>query len=103
MKYVITWKPRLGGSAAENQADEARVLELFSKWTPPSDATIHQFVLRADGGGGFAVVEGDNLASLALSLFKFTPFNDYAVHPVLDVGEAVGLAAEAGEWRKSIT
>jgi Domain of unknown function (DUF3303) len=63
MKYVITWKPRYGGSAAENEASVVRALEVYSKWTPAPDVTIHQFVLRADGEGGFAVTESDNPAT----------------------------------------
>jgi len=103
MKFVVTWKPRLGGSAAENEASVARVLEVYSKWTPPADATFHQFVVRADGEGGFAVVEGDDPAGLALSIFKLFPYLEYGVHPVLDVEEAVGLLTEAVEFRNSVT
>ena len=103
MKYVVTWKPRLGGSAAENEASAARVLELFSKWTPSSDATFHQFVLRVDGEGGFAVTEGDDPATAARDIAKFAPFLEYTIYPVLDVAEAAAILAEAVEWRKSIT
>jgi hypothetical protein len=49
MKYVVAWKPRFGGSAAENEAAVARLHEMFSKWTPASDVTIHQFVARSTG------------------------------------------------------
>ncbi len=103
MKYVIAWKPRLGGSAAENEASAARVLEVYSKWTPPGDVTFHQFVLRVDGEGGFAVTEGDDPASAARDIAKFAPFLEYTVYPVLDVAEAAAILAEAAEWRKSIT
>ena len=103
MKYVTVWKPRFGGSAAENEAGVARVLELYSKWTPSSDVTYHQFVLRVDGEGGFAVTEGDDPATGAREIAKFSPFLEYTVYPVLDVAEAAGIAAEAVEWRKSIT
>jgi hypothetical protein len=51
MKYVVAWKPRYGGSAAENEAGAARLLEIFSKWAPSSDTTFHQFVARIDGEG----------------------------------------------------
>jgi Protein of unknown function (DUF3303) len=101
MKYVITWKQRHGGSAAENEASAAQTLEAYSKWTPSSDTTIHQFVFRADGQGGFAVVETDDVASLARTIYKFAPYAEYELHPVLDMGEAAGLAAEAVEWHKS--
>jgi Protein of unknown function (DUF3303) len=103
MKYVATWKPRYGGSAAENEATAARLLEVFSKWTPPSDFTFHQFVLRVDGEGGFAVIEGDDPVSAARDIAKFAPFLEYTVYPVVDVAEGAAAAAEAIEWRKSIT
>jgi hypothetical protein len=103
VKYVIAWKPRLGGSAAENEAALARVLEVFSKWTPADDVTFHQFVLRVDGQGGFAVTEGDDPASGLRDVAKFLPFLEYAVYPVLDIGEGAGILAEGVEWRKSIT
>jgi Protein of unknown function (DUF3303) len=103
MKYVTTWKARPGGSAAENEASAARLLEVYSKWTPPPDVTIHQFVVRADGEGGFAVTESDDLAGGALSVLKLSPFFEYTIYPVLDIEEAVALFAEAVEWRRSIT
>jgi hypothetical protein len=103
MKYVTTWKLRFGGSAADNEAAAARVLELYSKWTPSSDVLIHQFVLRVDGEGGFLVSESDDPASAAREIAKFSPFLEYTVYPVLDVAEGAAVAAEAVEWRKSIT
>ena len=103
MKYVVTWKPRFGGSAAENEASAARTLEVYSKWAPDPDVTIHQFVVRADGEGGFAVTESDNPTAGVLTNFKLSPFVEYEIYPVLDIEEGVGLYAEAIEWRKSIT
>jgi len=103
MKFVVTWKPRVGGSAAENEAGVARVLAVYGKWAPPADATFHQFVVRTDGGGGFAVLDALDPAGLALSIFKLAPFLEYAVYPVIDVDEAVGLLTEAVEFRTSIT
>jgi Protein of unknown function (DUF3303) len=103
MKYVVAFKPRFGGSAAENEAGVARLLEVFSKWAPADDLTFHQFVARVDGEGGFAVVESNDPASAARVIAKFTPFNEHTIYPVLDIEEAVGLLAEGVEWRKSIT
>jgi hypothetical protein len=103
VKYVTTWKPRFGGSAAENEAAVARVLEVYSKWSPPSDITIHQFVLRVDGEGGFLVTEGDDPAAAAREIAKFSPFFEYTLYPVVDATEGAAAAAEAVEWRKSIT
>jgi Protein of unknown function (DUF3303) len=103
MKYVVAWKPRLGGSAAENEAAVARILEVLSKWAPSSDTTFHQFVLRVDGEGGFAVTESDDPTSAARDIAKFAPFLEYTVYPVLDVAEGAAIMTEAVEWRRSIT
>jgi hypothetical protein len=44
----------------------------------------------------FAVTEGDDPASAARDIFKFVPFLEYTIYPVLDIGEAAGRLAEAG-------
>lgn len=102
MKYIVAWKPRLGGSAAENEASGARALQIISKWTPSPDTTIHQFVLRVDGQGGFAVVESDNPADIAGTIAKFASVAEYEVHPVLDFEEGLRVMNESLEFFKSI-
>ena len=102
MKYVLTWKPRSGGSAAENEANGARALEVLSKWAPDPSHTIHQFVLRVDGQGGFAVGEGDDPAALLRAIAIFSPFNEYTVYPVIDFAEGAQAVGEAAEFRNSI-
>jgi len=91
------------GSAAENEAGVARLLEVFGKWAPAAGVTIHQFVTRVDGEGGFAVTEADDPATAARDFAKFVPFCEYTVYPVLDIAERAGILAEGVEWRKSIT
>jgi hypothetical protein len=108
--------PGLGGSttygAAEGAAagvisadvDQTEYRSSSSRqWTPPSDITIHQFVLRLDGEGAFLVTESDDPAAAAREIAKFSPFLEYTIYPVLDVAEGAAVAAEAVEWRKSIT
>lgn len=102
MKYVITWKPRVGGSAADNEAGAGRFLELINQPTAAAGTTIHQFVVRIDGEGGFAVVENDNAADLARTFFKFAPFNQYTAYPVVDIDEGLQYAREASESRQSV-
>lgn len=81
MKFAVAWKVRHGGSAAENEASAARVLEVFGKWSPPSDETFHQFLGRLDGAGGFAVVETDNPDSLLDAPSKFGPYLEFEIDP----------------------
>ena len=102
MKYLVSMTFRLNGSATENEAAARRILDLYSKWTPPDGTTFHQFVGRVDGGGTFAVIETDNPADLAATTSKFGPYVEYEVHPVLDIVDSVRVAQEAIEFRESI-
>ena len=58
--------------------------------------------MQADGWGGFAVLETDNLGALALGDFEFSVLES-PVYPVLDIHEGSGPLAEAAEFRKSIS
>ena len=93
MKYVLQWTARPGGSGQENLATMKRSLEVFSKWTP--SATMLQFVSRVDGRGGFAVAETDDPTALAKDCAIFSPFVDFAIHPVIDI-EQGSAALQAG-------
>ena len=102
MKFVVTWKTRTGSSAEDNEAAAARVLEVFGKWSPPSDQTFHQFLGRLDATGGFAVVETDNPDSLGEAPAKFGAYMTFEIIPVNDITETVRLLGEGVEFRKSI-
>jgi Protein of unknown function (DUF3303) len=103
MKYVISFTARAGGSSAEIETGVERALAVFSKWTPPADQNITEFVNRIDGDGGFMVVETDNAASLLDGVSKFAPWFEFQVFPVVDTATSVQIAAEAVEFRKSIS
>jgi hypothetical protein len=102
MKYVVTWTVPVGRSAQQREADLARSLKVFSKWTPTGDVIFHELLARVDGNGGFAVVEADNAASLAADVEKWVPFHDFQVFPVLEIQEALALAQQAMEFRNSV-
>jgi hypothetical protein len=102
MKYVVTWKPRAGGSAAENEASAARFLSLTRDWNPSRDTTIHQYVLRIDGGGGFAIIESDDPVAVARTFFRLAPLIEYTAYPVVDSDEGFRAASEAEEARRSV-
>jgi hypothetical protein len=99
MKYVTAWTWRQGGSAKDNEDTIKRVLEVFSKWTPPASTTFHQFVGRLDGGGGFSVTETDNPADLANVTSIFAPYFDYQIYPVADIAEIAQAAQKGVEFR----
>ena len=103
MKYLVTWRARAGGSAEDNEAAVRRSLAVFSKWSPPSDATFHQFLYRLDGNGGCLVAETDNPASVAEGPAKFGPYFEFEVTPVMDITEGVQLVNEGADFRDSIS
>ena len=100
MKYVLTWWERPGGSPADYEAAQKRVLDVFRHWKMPSTLTFHQYLIRVGEFGGYAVVETDSLADVhkfttAFAMLKFR------IEPVLDVMEAAAAESEAIAWRDS--
>lgn len=102
-KYLVSWKTRDGGSLAENEAAQERVLAVFSKWSPPANATFHQFLSRLDGNGGYAVVESDDPLAVYEGPSKFGVAFEFDVSPVIDIMDGIPVGNEAIEFRKSIT
>lgn len=102
MKYVVAMNFRMGGSASENDATVKRMLELYSKWSPPKGTTFHQFLGRLDGGGTFAVVETDDPAEIAETTSQFGPYVEYQLYPVLDIQDTVGAAQKGVAFRESV-
>ena len=99
MKYVLQWTTRSAGSAEENLAAIQRSLEVLGKWTPST--TIHQFVARVDGSGGFAIGETDDMAVLARDCAIFTPYVEVVVHPVLDMQQGAEALAAGVEFNRT--
>ena len=101
-KYVLTWTPRLGGSGAQNEEAAKRAYALYQKWKPPKGLNILQFLARADGEGGFAVVETDNPAHLADLASKFSPYLIGENHLVVEMDEWAKLTGEGIKFRGSV-
>jgi|SRR5689334_8401951 uncharacterized protein DUF3303 len=101
MKYVVTTTPRAGGSGKDNEESQRRVLELLSKFQPSPSATIHQWVTRLDGGGGFVVGETDNPDDLLEVTAIFSPYFDYQIYPVVDFAGSIPAFQRAIEFRDS--
>lgn len=54
MKYVVTWGERSGGSAADYEQAQKRVLGLYQQWEMPEAVTFHPFLVRVGEFGGYA-------------------------------------------------
>ena len=98
MKFVVTWRERPTGSAAEYEAAQKRILEVFAAWEMPKSLTFHQFLVRVGEFGGYAVIETDDLADLEYLTTVYAAFS-FTVEPVLDVMDAVAAETRAIEWR----
>lgn len=101
MKYVLTWWERPGGSYADYEAAQKRVLGVFQEWEMPESLEIHQFLVRVGEFGGCAVLETDNVADVQKLTTTFAVFR-FRLEPVLDVMDAVAAEAEAISWRDSV-
>ena len=101
MKFVLAYVLRPGASAAENLASGEAAQKLLSTWTPSPSATIHQWVQRCDGNGGFAVVENDTAAELYKDLAVWAPWLEFQVYPVIDILEAMPITSEVTQIAKS--
>lgn len=100
MKYVMTWWERPGGSAADHEAAQKRILDIFQKWEIPETITFHQFLVRVGELGGYAVLETDDLAEIEKATTIYAAFQ-FRVEPVLDVEEAAAAQTEGIAWRDS--
>jgi len=86
MKFMTTWTIRPGeGSSADRIAEGKKLLEAFGRWTVPEGESILMFVTRADGKGGVAISESDNVYALADAAAKFEPWFTWEIVPVMDL------------------
>ena len=101
MKYVLTGWERPGGSPADYEAAQKRVLSVFSKWQMPESLKFHQFLVRVGEFGGYAVIETDKPADVHKLTTTFAVFQ-FRLEPVLDVMDAVAVESEAIAWRDAL-
>jgi hypothetical protein len=97
MKYVVQWEQRQNAS----EEVQARSLQVLSKWTPSPNATFREFLGRVDGRGGFAVIETDDVTTIARDMAIFGAFFATSVYPVLELQESAKLVGDAIEFRGS--
>jgi hypothetical protein len=102
MKFVLEYSDRGSGSVQDNLAAAESAQKLLSNWAPNPAATIHQWVQRCDGSGGFAVLETDDAGALYKDLATWSPWLEFQLHPVLDILDTVSLNDEALAISRSV-
>ena len=102
MKFVLSSTLRAGGSIEERVTAGEAAQKLLANWAPSDKATIHQWVQRCDGTGGFAVLENDDQADLFRDLAVWAPWLDFEVVPVLDIADATPIQQDALQKARSV-
>jgi hypothetical protein len=98
MKFVLSWTALRGTSAKTRRRELRRSLDGFVRWLPSNNLTFREFLVRADGGGGFAVVETDAAADVLDGVARFSPWFEFEVFAVVDVADAVSVLDAAASW-----
>ena len=93
MLFLLTWD-----FTDTSEDGAARTLQLFSKWQP-GPATFQGFYGFADGGGGVAIIEATDAATLARTMAPWTPWLSFEARPIMPVQESAVIAGEAIAWR----
>jgi hypothetical protein len=96
MKDIVQWENRQNASEMH-----ARGLKVFSKWAPSEHATFKEFVGRVDETGGSAVIETDDITTIARDMAIFGAFFDMNVYPVLEIQDIAGTGGDAIDFRAS--
>ena len=89
MLFMTTWTLRedIGDVDARIAAGKS-VLEGFSRWSVPEGVTMIAFVARADGSGGCAIAETDDVLALADPAGKFLAWYEWEIVPVMDLQDS---------------
>jgi hypothetical protein len=98
MLFHVTWEfTDLG------EEEVRRSLAVFAKWQPPAGADFKGFYGFADGSGGVAIIEVDDVATLARTTAPWAPWLDFDVTPILPIEESSAIGAEAIAFRDSVS
>ncbi len=80
-----------------------RSLAVFSQWQPAAGAEFKGFYGFMDGGGGVALVEADDAATISRTVAPFVPWLRFAIRPILPIEESSAIAGEAVGFRDSVS
>jgi hypothetical protein len=88
VKYVICWKRKRHGSIADHAEAEHRMDDLLEAWHAAQNGIVVHQVLRrtVESGGGYLLVETDDLARLDEARPVLAGFN-FHIDPVLEGAE----------------
>ncbi len=97
MKILLTCTPHAGGFS---EADQERILALFSAWRPPVD--IQMWSGFIDGSGFFAILDTDDMDAVAAITATWAPILSFTARPFVEVTSIATAIAGGIEFRKSV-
>lgn len=97
MRFVISWEL----TETRSDADQARIIALFSKWQPPVE--LSEWSGFVDGDGGFAIAEASDANTLAQITAPWTPWLRFSIRPIQPIQQTAESMQEAIEFRHSVS
>ncbi len=97
MLFQVSYK----GKPGSKEADDKRIMQVFSKWAPPAGMEIKCHYVRPDLGG-FLVIEANSASPLIEGIAPFATYLEYEVTPIADVSEGVLALDRAYAWRDTV-
>ena len=85
-----------------SEADEARVLQLFSNWHPPAGMDVKHWWFDANQTG-IVIFEADDAEAIAQGLAPWNIYFDWEVSPIVEIATLAEMGGEAVAWRNSIS
>ena len=98
MLFHVTFLRR---DTAGEEADR-RILAILEKFEPAPGLNIQTSVTRADGMGGYAIVEADDTMALAAGPPLFAPYYSFEYTPVVQQADGTTALAAAVAFRESL-
>ena len=99
MLFQASWIRRDGLT----EEAERRLLSILEKFEVPDGVTVHSWVERIDGNGGFGLLEADDAQALAAGFPIFTPYFSFEAVPVVQHADGVAALAAAVAFRDGLS
>jgi len=102
VRYMIEYTIRSAGlTHTENFAGAEALLAAFGKWKPEDGLTVHAFLSKLAGNGGYVLAESSDPKVIVSFVSKYNFWNEVKVVPVIEVGDAVPVTAASLGWARS--
>ena len=92
---------RYQAKSGQSEADEKRMLQLFSQWKPGEGVEIKGWWALPDGSG-VSVIEAPSAEAVMKDVAPWGVYLDFNIQPAIEIGKAAEIWGQALAWRESI-